>query len=100
MNNIKLVRLITGEVLAGTYEETGSSSFRIKNPLLLGIAPDPATGKLIVTMMPYMPFSKDEQYDFNNQHVLGIFDPTDDLAREVHSKTSKIFVPSKPQLIV
>jgi len=100
MANIKLIRLVTGEVLVGEFHETGQkNSFVLSKPLLLGLAPG-TNGQLTVNMMPYMPFSKDESYSFDMQHVMHVFDPNKQLADEFVRLTAKVFVPNKPQLIV
>lgn len=100
MTDITLLRLVTGEVLAGRKTDNSDNTVTISNPLLLGLSQNPQNGQLTVTMMPYMPFSKDVNYDFQRSHILGEFAPTDDLEREIQSKTSTVFVPSKPKLIV
>ena len=91
---IKLVRLITGEVLIGYVKPNGNFSSFVTSPLLIVAQVDPRdANRISIQMMPYMMFSKDETFEFNQGNILNVCNPAEGLEAEYRSKTSGIIIP-------
>lgn len=94
VENVKCVRLATGEVLLGNVVETSMpDTLIIENPLLLAMAPDPS-GRLMINMMDYMPFSDDRTYSFDRYHILNVFEPNKGLKNQFIQKQTGLVLNS------
>lgn len=102
-NSIQIVKLINGEELIGAVKYS-AKRYTVRDPerIVSGIAQN---GSINVLLMDYTPFSKDESVVFDENHVLYICTPNDDMRAkyvELHAarKAQKtgIFVPPKPKL--
>lgn len=112
MSDIKIVRLVTGEVLVGKFEQfiqtvgkfeqIAQSSYRLIHPFLIGIQPAP-NGNVTVNLVPYLPFTDDDVFDINADMVIHINDANKGLAEKVNSMIasarSGLVLPNKPTLL-
>lgn len=70
MNNIKYIRLISGEELVSeVLSQEGMSLIELKNPCMIGLAMGP-TGQPTLNMQPYLMFSTDKVIRIKEEHVL------------------------------
>jgi hypothetical protein len=108
MSNIKLVRLVTGEVLVGHVQDDDQNNpialtdIRIEHPFIIGIQPLP-DGNMTVNLVPYLPFSEDSTFDIHFQNILHISNPNKGLADKVAgmiaTARSGLLLPNKPKLL-
>ena len=69
MNNIKLLRLTTGEEIVGEVQESASGTHAIKNPCAIGLIPT-QTGQVTLNMQPWLLFSDTKSVTIKDSHVL------------------------------
>jgi hypothetical protein len=104
MSNIKLVRLVTGEVLVGHVQDydPNLADIRIEHPFIIGIQPLP-DGNMTVNLVPYLPFSEDSTFDIHFQNILHVSNPNKGLADKVAgmiaTARSGLLLPNKPKLL-
>jgi hypothetical protein len=106
--DIKLVKLVTGEVLVtqvedcayGTsdtgkekYARIDSSKTRLTNPTL--IVPDKESGKLV--LVPWLPFAKPpHEFDIDNQQIVFVHNVHDNIVNAYNQEFgSGVVVPKK-----
>lgn len=101
---VKILKLVTREELIGfwSYDNDNERSF-LTNPLMIMIQPVmDGSGKANFSLhfLDYMPYSKNREFVFGDEHVLNISDPVDDLEKQYRSYFSGLILPTKPQLLV
>ena len=96
MNDIRLVRLTSGEELL--CEKTNESGLTITVKDIVALVPT----KERLGFMPYMPYCEIDQLVIKKEHILFDLTPTMELAAQhkaMHSDTN-IVTPDKPEIIV
>lgn len=97
--DIKLVRLITGEVIIAYYNlDKVNLSFSLYKPLLIGMSMD-QYGNPQVNMIEYMPMAKNDTFYFQMDHLLNEAEPQEQLANFYRQKTSGLVTPAANQLV-
>lgn len=90
---VKLIRLVTGEVLIAYYKPNSNFSLNATRPLLVMAQPlrDPNTGqmRLSMNMMIYMPFAADETFEFKLADVLNVVNPVPDMVKSYMQQTTE-----------
>lgn len=100
---VKLVRISTGEVLIGFMKLNGNFSIWLTDPLLVSmqVVPGPGgTPTLNLAMMDYMPYSKDNVFEFLLVNVLHMNNPDDGFAANYRQKVSGLIVPPNSGKII
>lgn len=74
---IKCLKLVTGEEVIGDYEEN-ETSVKLGNAAAIMMLPNP-TGKLNIGLVPFLPYSDDNHYIIDKQHIIITHLPSTDL---------------------
>jgi hypothetical protein len=86
MDNLKILKLITGEEIVGKITYQSIDTTEIENPCQLGIGMSP-TGKATLQMQPMLIFSEQKTVEIKNIHVL--YATT--VAIEIQNKYNEIY---------
>jgi hypothetical protein len=100
MDELRILKMITGEEVVGEIKETTSDIVRIENPCVLGIAMSQA-GKATLQMQPMLIFSEQKVVELKQSHILY----TVSVAIEIKNKYNEIYgsgivVPKQSSIIV
>ena len=88
---IKILRLITGEDIIGDFSEEASNQVKLKKPFIIYPTSQPKPGEAIkFGMYTYIPYAETEEITFNNDKVITIVDPKQDLLASYTQSTSSI----------
>jgi len=85
-NDLRILKLLTGEEIVGNITERINGLISIENPCLLAIAMGP-NGKASLQMQPMLIFSEQKKVDINRANV--IYDVT--VAPEIENKYNEIY---------
>jgi hypothetical protein len=85
-DNLRIIRLTSGEEILGEIEDQNENSIRMKNPCVLGIAMT-QSGKASLQMQPLLLFSEQKIVTFKSQHIL--YDVS--VATELRNKYNEIY---------
>ncbi len=85
-NNLRILKLITGEEIVGNITERISGLISIENPCLLAIAMGP-NGKASLQMQPMLIFSEQKVVELQLNHV--IYNVS--VAQEIQNKYNEIY---------
>ena len=99
-NELRILKLITGEEIVGNITERGGGLISIENPCLLGIAMGP-NGKASLQMQPMLIFSEQKKVDILRSNI--IYDVS--VAPEIENKYNEIYgsgivMPKKQSIII
>ena len=99
-NELRILKLITGEEIVGNITERGGGLISIENPCLLGIAMGP-NGKASLQMQPMLIFSEQKKVDILRANI--IYDVS--VAPEIENKYNEIYgsgivMPKKQSIII
>ena len=99
-NELRILKLITGEEIVGNITERGGGLISIENPCLLGIAMGP-NGKASLQMQPMLIFSEQKVVELQLNHV--IYNVS--VAQEIQNKYNEIYgsgivMPKKQSIII
>lgn len=94
---IKCMKTVTGEDLIGHVEVQGDV-LTIDTPCVIVLIPS-QEHQFSVGLMPYLPFSSAKKFTFNREHVVLVYEASDQLKNEYTRITGKvIIIPEKPKL--
>ena len=95
MNEIRLVRLTTGEELLCEVHDNNEYRVTVKDPVLL-IPNDKKIG-----FMPYMPYTEIGIFglEIKQDHVMFNLQPTDEMIDSYNKMTDRIVTPLKPRIV-
>lgn len=103
MANVQILKLTTGEDVIGEVSEVAHENMRLitlSNPALIMMMPkDGNDMEFGIALAPYAPFAKDHQVPIMPAHIVSVFDPEPDLAKEyvrlfgVNEQGQKIYTP-------
>jgi|TARA_B110000908_G_scaffold17191_1_gene19326 hypothetical protein len=95
MNNIKLIRLVSGEEIIATVDIQGEK-VTFNNPIALYAAEEGKMG-----FMPYMPYTtaKESGVTVDSKHILFILEPIGDIVTQYEQATGAIITPPKQGII-
>ena len=85
-NNLRILKLLTGEEIVGNITERIGDFISIENPCVLGIAMGP-NGKASLQMQPMLIFSEQKKVDILRANI--IYDVT--VAPEIENKYNEIY---------
>lgn len=92
---VVMIRIVTGEVIMGmSYVDSfdGNDSIKLEKAVLLGVSMGNGN-QINVTMMDYIPFSEDENFEFPKSSVLHIMKPNKGLEAKFRQKNSGLVTP-------
>ena len=98
-NELRILKLSTGEEIVGNITERNGAVFSIENPCLLAIAMGP-NGKASLQMQPMLIFSEQKVVELQLNHV--IYNVS--VAQEIKNKYNEIYgsgivLPSQSKII-
>jgi hypothetical protein len=99
-NEIKIIRLITGEEIL--VEVTLDTGFKVtvKNPIRIVVIPNKQNMKEpTVGLAPWTEFSSDTEFTLDKQHILLIMTPIPEFVNQYQMAFSKIITP-QPNLLI
>lgn len=99
MNNVKLVRIISGEDLLATI----SSNLLVPGEVILeDIVQLVMTSPTNIGLVPFQPWADlpNGKLVLRKEHVLWMVDPKDNLLNEYQKVFSKIITATKPSLVI
>lgn len=89
---IKVAKLVNGdEIIADVETHVDGNNF--KNPFKIVMSREG------LGLMPFMLFSKDKNFVLNNQHVVAMGEPEDEMRNAYSSQVGGIVVPTNNMLI-
>ena len=99
-NELRILKLSTGEEIVGNIIERNGIAIAIENPCLLAIAMGP-NGKASLQMQPMLIFSEQKKVDINRANI--IYDVS--VAPEIENKYNEIYgsgivMPKKQSIII
>ena len=99
-NDLRILKLITGEEIVGNITERGGGLISIENPCLLGIAMGP-NGKASLQMQPMLIFSEQKVVELQLNHVIYNIS----VAQEIQNRYNEIYgsgivMPKKQSIII
>lgn len=84
MDNIKIIRLLTGEELIGEVGINDMDLVTLKDVAVIQMIPL-QNGNVTITLMPFAPYSEDETFTLNPQHVTMSYKPATELLNKYNS---------------
>lgn len=94
IENLKLVRLSTGEELIGEVLSSEPSGFVIKNPVRVIMVPSKADPKNpSVAFAPYFEWSKDKEFTINPNHIIVMATPIEEFVNQYNGMYGGLVVP-------
>ena len=69
-NDVKVLKLITGEEVIARVSEERSNLLILEKPMTLQIMPPTATGQVGIALVPWMKSAKNEKVTISTEHVL------------------------------
>jgi hypothetical protein len=92
---IRLIRLTTGEEILCEIYEQNSTKTTVKTPVLL----IPNEGK--IGFMPYMPYTEIGIFglEIKEEHIMFNVQPTDEMIDSYNKMTDRILTPLKPKIV-
>lgn len=100
MDNVKIIRLVTGDILIGEHSYTDiTKTHKLNKVAAVGANLHPQTNNIQMTMQPYFVYSKDEDYQFQSDHVLHVSNPHEDLLRHYLQAKSGLTLPPTSGII-
>ena len=77
-NDVKVLKLITGEEVIARVTEEKNNLLSLKKPMILKmLPPDRTTGQVGFALMPWMQAAKNEKVTISTDHVIAQDDPKD-----------------------
>lgn len=86
MAEIKIVKLVTGEELIGDFKKT-EVDITLTNVGMIMLIPDQARNRAQLAIVPYMQYSSQKTFHFNEVHVILVVEPV----LEVLNQYNQIF---------
>lgn len=95
MNEVKLFKLINGEMLIGTVEGNGGA-FIIKDYYQIGLGQNPDTGKIQKEISNLdLLFANPQEISIDKAHILYTLEPSKEIESAYRTKTSGIITDLK-----
>jgi hypothetical protein len=94
MNEIRLIRLTSGEEILVKILKENDISTTVENPILL------IPNKEQIGFMPYMSYCDiDNGLGIRNEDIMFNLKPTDELIKNYNKMTSNVVTPLKPKIV-
>lgn len=97
--DIKLIRLLSGEELLAVIADVGSDNIVAKDAVLVQSIPDELNQNIRVAFVPFMPFSKDDDYTISKAVIVCMADPVDEMVEQYKRSTSQIVTPDNKLVV-
>jgi len=98
-NNIKLVRLVSGEDIIADTGVNGDI-YNLKNPIVVVAMPGNPGQQPNVGFAPWMPFSKDREFTIASSQVVCYTEPLPEFITQYQAINSKLDLPTPSKLII
>ena len=102
MNNIKIVKLVSGEeLLAEVVDAAATMPVTLKNPVRILVIPnkmDPKTPQ--VAFAPWAEFSEEKSFVIDKSHILCIMTPINEFVQQYKSMFGGIIPVNQSKLIM
>ena len=95
VNDIKIIKLLTGEELLAKILPSSSTLLKMENPVRVVIMPnkiDPKTPN--VGFAPWAEFSDDKVFEIDKRHVIAVISPIKEFINQYNSMFGGIIVPN------
>lgn len=69
-NDVKVLKLITGEEVIARITEEENNLVSLKQPMTLQMLPPTSTGQVGIALVPWMKSAKNEKVTISTEHVL------------------------------
>lgn len=76
MNNVKVIRIISGEELIGDVEDTGDQINIVNVGVVSLVSTQTGVG---ISLYPFAPYADESSFSFRKEHVVTTFNPSTDL---------------------
>ena len=99
-NNVKLLKMISGEELLGEITEEGQNSITIKNAVRVVVVPtktDPRTPT--VGFAPWAEWSEEKEFTIHKAHVIVMMKPVQEFINQYNSMFGGIVAPSSKLIL-
>ncbi len=94
MNEIRLIRLTSGEEILVTILKENDISTTVKNPILL------IPNKEQIGFIPYMSYCDiDNGLGIRNEDIMFNLKPTEELIKNYNKMTTNVVTPLKPKIV-
>lgn len=95
VENLKIVRLTTGEEVLGEITEENVTKVKVKNPVLIVVVPSKTDPKNpSVAFAPFMQWSDDKELTLNANHVILTATPVKEFINQYNSMFGGLVVPN------
>jgi hypothetical protein len=78
-NDVKVLKLTTGEELISRMEESPDGFLILEKPMSLKAAPPNAAGQMGIGLVPWSVAGKTDKITLDNKHVIVILEPNRDM---------------------
>jgi len=96
--DVKLIRMATGEDLIAEIVEHDEAGIKLKNPCIVLIQPT-ETSRANINITHWVPYAADKDFIINNQHVIFMIDPADDLLNNYKAAFSPLILAKSQDII-
>lgn len=100
MEQLKLLKMISGEELLAEITDENSTHITIKNPVRVVVMPSRERGNPSVGFAPWADFSTEKTFTIHKAHVIVTMTPVDAFVREYQGMFSGIIRAPASQLII
>ena len=93
-NNIKVLKLLSGEEVVANITEETETTYRLKNPVKFVMMPVNQS-QVGVEMHPFILLCKDEELEISKGFVIAVCNPVDQIEKSYAEQFSGIILPEK-----
>lgn len=97
MDNIKVLKLVTGEEIVASVTDEGSY-WKLHNPVRFSVVPVDEN-RLGIQMQEFIMLSKDKVIDMSKEFVMAVCNPVDEIVNSYNNQFSTIALPPEKSLI-
>lgn len=95
IENVKIVRFLTGEEIIGEITSDSGEAITVKNPLRVLLVPSKTNPENpSVGLAPYAEFSDDKSFTFNRNHITVVYSPINEFVNQYNSMFGGLVVPN------
>lgn len=100
MNEVKLLRLLSGETMLAKVLADDDKTVTLKDPLVIMVIPGKNANQHNIALVPWVEFSPDKTFELKSEHIVAIMTPDKKLESGYISQTSGIALPVNQGLIL
>ena len=95
VENLKIIRMLTGEEIIAEVLEDVYETIKVKNPLRIVVMPSKTDPNApTVGLAPYIQFSDEKELTLNRYHVTTVATPVADFVNQYNSVFGGLVVPN------